>query len=97
MRALTAFTGRFGRKIDLNDQVTAYRAVFVSALGRRHVLPDLAEFCGVGRPLPHDPVELQRAAGRRDVWDHIQTYLHFPEAEVYAVLKGEPIVRQQDE
>jgi hypothetical protein len=86
--------GRFGRDADLMEQAKAYRIAFGQPGAKLYVLPDLAEVCGVGRPLPTDPGALQRAAGRQDVWLHLQRYLNFTEEEVYAMLKGNPIVKQ---
>jgi len=86
--------GWFGRDANLLEQSKAYRIAFGQPGAKLYVLPDLAEFCGVGRPLPADPIKMQRAAGRQDVWLHLQQYLNFTEAEVYAMLQGNPIVKQ---
>lgn len=86
--------GWFGRDADLMEQAKAYKIAFNQPGSKHYLLPDLMEFCGVGRELPHDPVEIQRAAGRLEVWQHIQNYLNFSEAEVYAMLQGNPIVKQ---
>lgn len=88
------FQGWFGRDADLMEQAKAYRIAFNSPGAQLYMLPDLMEFCGVGRPLPEDPAQMQRAAGRQDVWLHLQRYRHFSEAEVYAMLQGHPIVKQ---
>lgn len=91
---LTKLCGWFGRDADMKEQAKAYRIVFNSPSAKLYVLPDLAEMCGVGRPLPDDPAKMQRAAGRLDVWLHLQRYLNFSEAEVYALIQGKPIVKQ---
>lgn len=88
--------GWFGRDADLSEQTKAYKIAFGQAGAKLYVLPDLAEVCGVGRPLPTEPLALQRAAGRQDVWLHIQRYLHFSEPEIYAMLQGRPIVKQPE-
>lgn len=86
--------GWFGREADLTEQRKAYQIAFNGPGAKLYVLPDLAEFCGIGRPLPTDSEDIQRAAGRQDVWLHIQQYLNFNEEEVFAMLKGNPIVKQ---
>ena len=88
------FQSRFGRDADLAEIAKSYRIGFGQNGAKQYLLPDLAEFCGVGRPLPEDPGKAQRAAGRQDVWLRIQQFLNFPEDEVYAMLRGEPIIKQ---
>ena len=88
--------GWFGRDASMEEQRKAYRAAFNAPGAKLYLLPDLAEVCGVGRPLPTDPAAMQRAAGRQDVWLHIQRYMNFSEAEVYAMLQGKPIVKQPE-
>lgn len=90
------FRGWFGRDADLLEQAKAYRLMTSVPGVNLYVLPDLMEFCGVGRPLPDDPVKMQRAAGRQDVWLHLQHYLNFNETEIYAMLQGRPIVKQPE-
>lgn len=85
------FRTRFGRKVDLEQQRDDYRAALGTARSKRSVMPDLAEFCGVGKPFPLDTNALQRAMGRREVWEHIQLYLNFTESEIFAMLKGQPV------
>ena len=94
---LTKLRGWFGRDANMEEQRTAYRVAFNSTRSQMYLLPDLAEICGVGRPLPTEPAALARAAGRQDVWLHIQRYLNFTEAEVYAMLQGHPIIVKQPE
>ena len=95
---LKKLLGRFGRRIDLENQVIAYRKVFGSIMAKETVLPDLAEFCGAVYPAPieSDLFKQGRAAGRRDVWLRLQNHLNLSEQEVYALLKGNPIITEED-
>jgi len=88
---LTRLTSRFGRRVDLQHQVQAYRAI------PQIVIADLIEFCGAVDQAPKegDPFVQGRAAGRRDVWLRIQHHLGLREHELYALLKGEPLVKSQ--
>ena len=75
----------------------AYRATFSNPLAIRFVVPDIMEYAGVGRPLPNDRDEMLRIAGRQDIWHRIQGHLNFTPAEMVAMLKGQPVMRQQNE
>ena len=90
------FRGRFGRKADLTEQVKAYRVVFNSVAAKLYVLPDLAEFCGVLYQAPHNPYEVARMEGRRDVWLRVQSHLNLTAEEVYALMKGNPTFTMEE-
>lgn|SRR5574340_261061 len=79
------------------DTVLAYRAVFGSPDAHKHVLPDLAEFCGAIAPLPASHDQMLLAAGRREVWLHIQGFLNLSDADVYAILRMQSHVKQRRE
>lgn len=82
--------GRFGRKVDLPLQVAEYHRI------PPNVMFDLADYCGAIDPAPKDATEFQRGRreGRRDVWLRIQAHRNLTYPEVYALLKGEFIVKQ---
>lgn len=90
----------FGREVavDLVAQRAAYRAAYTSPTGKRELLPDLIEFTGVLKPAPmHGDLYAQgRVQGRRDVGLHILEYLGLEPAELYAILKGQANIRQED-
>ncbi|MGH3511450.1 MAG: hypothetical protein ACRDRB_04150 [Pseudonocardiaceae bacterium] len=87
---LRKIRSKFGRKVDYVNLNTAYRSL------HQDVLADLAEFCGAIHPAPaaSDLGVQMRAAGRRDVWLHIQHHRNLTPAQVYALLEGKPIVQQ---
>lgn len=89
MLDLARLRGRFGRRVDLPQQVRSYRRI------PPDVLSDLAEFCGAMDPAPleGDQFKQGRVAGRRDVWLRIQQHCCLDEAEIYALLKGQPLVK----
>lgn len=64
-------------------------------LAIEHVLPDVAEFCHVNEPAPResDLFVQGRAAGRLDVWLHMQEYLHLTDEEIYALRRGQSVYR----
>jgi hypothetical protein len=82
---------RFGRRVDLVQQISGYRAVPDT------VIADLMEFCGAVDEAPKsgDPFIQGRAAGRRDVWLRIQHHRHLREHELYALMKGEPLTKPE--
>ena len=94
------YRGIFGQPVlvDLKSRSRAFRAAFCSPDGKRHILPDLLEFTGVLAPAPvnSDPVVQARAQGRRDVGLHILENLTLEPHELYAILKGTPIIRPGD-
>jgi len=83
---------RFGREVDLTRQRADYRRIPQS------VLMDLADFCGATDPAPkdHDLYSLGQFLGRRAVWLRIQQHLCLTEAEIYALLKGEPFAKAEE-
>jgi len=82
--ALTRFFGRFGKPFTPEERSRAYKGLFMSQLGLDHVLPDLAEFCEASQPAPltSDTWVQARAAGRRDVFLHIQQMCHLSDEKV---------------
>ena len=90
MKIWEKLTSRFGRTVDLQQQVLGYRAI------PQDVLADLAEYCGAIDPAPKGHEAMLRAAGRRDVWLRIAAHRNLREGEVYALLKGDPISNAQE-
>ena len=90
----------FGRRVqvDLPAQAKAYRVAFSSPDGKRYILPDLLSYTGVLRAAPlHEGEFAQgRVQGRRDVGLHILENLNLQPVELYAILKGQPIITQED-
>jgi hypothetical protein len=84
--------------VDLHARVQAYRRAFTSPLGKQHILPDILEFTGVLKPAPAnpDPIVQARWQGRRDVGLHILENLTLQPHELYAILKGQPIITPED-
>lgn len=82
-QAIKALRNRFGRPVNLYDQVDAYRRV------PKEVIADLASFCGAIDPAPvtDNPLAMARAEGRRDVWLHIQHQRQMEAEEVYMILQ----------
>lgn len=95
---LTKLIGRWGRRVDLVEQTRVYKNALLSPTSKQYILPDLAEFCGVLDPAPSDGDQFKqgRAAGRRDVWLHMQSFLNLEPHEIYALLKGSPIINAED-
>lgn len=83
--------GRYGRPASMRRQVDAFRKVFGTDAAKSYVIPALAEFCGAADPLPSDPQQMARAAGRRDVFLFIQRHVHFTPEQVFAMLRGDRI------
>jgi len=79
----------YARRSDLFEEGAAYKAAFQNARSQRYVVADLAEFCGVGRPMPADPYAMARAAGRQDVWNHIQMHLQFSQEQLFQMMQRE--------
>jgi hypothetical protein len=71
---------------------------FGSPDGKKHILPGILEFTGVLAPAPMhgDDFSRGRAQGRRDVGLHILEHLHLEPEEIYAILKGQPIIKEGD-
>ncbi len=91
----------FGREvpIDLPARRRAYLDAFNSPNGKRHLMPDIMEFTGVLRRAPVGTAtqyEQGRVQGRRDVGLHILEHLNLQPVDLYAILKGEPIIRPED-
>jgi hypothetical protein len=90
----------FGQEVevDLPAQRNAFRAAFSSPAGKRHMLPDILEYTGVLKPAPmHGDVYAQgRVQGRRDVGLHILEHLNLQPVDLYAILKGQPIIKPED-
>jgi hypothetical protein len=90
----------FGRQVtvDLPAQTRAYRTALASPDGKRNLLPDLIHYTGVLAPAPlhGDAFAQGRVQGRRDVGLHILENLHLQPMELYAILKGQPIITPED-
>lgn len=90
----------FGREvtIDLPARRRAYLRAFTSPEGKRHLMADVIEFTGVLKSAPmHGDVYAQgRVQGRRDVGLHILEHLNLEPAELYAILKGQPVIKPED-
>ena len=90
----------FGREVlvDLSARVQAYRIALSSPSAKTHILPDILEFTGVLSPAPvsHSEFAQGRAQGRRDVGLHILENLTLPPVELYAILRGQPIIKPED-
>lgn len=84
---------RLGRIFNFSRMSAAYQQCFYSAAGANYVLPDLAEYTRAAEPAPieADLFAQGRAAGRRDVWLHIQQYLNLTDQELFALYAGHPI------
>ena len=85
-------------KVDLPARVQAYRIAFNAPTGKQHILPDILEFTGVLSPAPVRANEFEqgRAQGRRDVGLHILENLTLTPIELYAILRGQPIIKPED-
>jgi hypothetical protein len=83
---------KFGRKVDYVALNAAYRTLDYT------VLADIAEFCRAIQPAPEtsDMALQMRAAGRRDVWLHIQHHRNLTPQQVYNLLQGKPINDRQE-
>ncbi len=90
----------FGREVTVNlpAQGRAYRMAFTSPDGKRYILPDILHYTGalVPAPLHGDAFAQGRVQGRRDVGLHILENLHLQPMELYAILKGQPIITPED-
>lgn len=90
----------FGREVnvDLPAQRRAYLSAFSSPDGKRHLMADILEFTGVLKPAPmHSDIFAQgRVQGRRDVGLHILENLNLQPVDLYAILKGQPIIKPED-
>lgn len=83
------FISRLGHEVDVPDLQRAYLRV------PDEVQVDLAEFCYATDPAPQasDLFIQGRAAGRRDVFLHIQEFLRLSQDELYALRRGQAITR----
>src|SRR5216684_4489470 len=90
------FLSRLGRLFTTAEMKKAYQLVFRTTAGERFVLPDLAEFTHALEPAPRDSdLFVQgRAAGRRDVWLHINNHLHLTEEALAAVYMAHALPSQ---
>ncbi len=95
---MAEFLSRLGRLFDLGQTRKAYRMALLSPAAGAFILPDLAEFCGANDPAPPAPdLFMQgRHAGRRDVWLHIQEFLHLTDEELMALYQGRAVVRREN-
>ncbi len=84
--------------IDLPARRRAYLDAFNSPNGKRHLMADLIEYTGVLKPAPmHGDAHMQgRVQGRRDVGLHILENLNLSPAELYAIIRGEPVIKPED-
>lgn len=93
------FVTRLGRRFHIGEMAKAYQLTFLSSPGATtYVLPDLLEYTGALDPAPKDGDAFTqgRAAGRRDVWLHIASYLHLKDEELFALYAGRQIIPQQE-
>lgn len=95
MIAITKLRDAFKRHPTLKDQVDAFRDTFARRPARDFVLPAIAEYCGVAFPLPTDLTEMQRIAGRQDVWWFIKHHLDLSDTEIMQLLQGSGPTRRQ--
>ena len=90
----------FGREVtvDLQARARAYRVAFGSPDGKRHILSDILEYTGVlkSAPMHGDPFAQGRVQGRRDVGLHILENLNLQPVDLYAIVKGQPIIKPED-
>jgi hypothetical protein len=90
----------FGREVqvDIPARVQAYRIALTSPSSKQHIMPDILEFTGVLSPAPVRASEFEqgRAQGRRDVGLHILENLTLTPIELYAILRGQPIIKPED-
>ncbi len=90
----------FGKEVevDLPAKRMAYLRAFNNPEGKRHILPDILEFTGFLRsaPMHGDPFMQGRIQGRRDVGLHILEQLNLDPVELYAILKGQVRLKQED-
>ena len=91
------FTSRYGRQFTAEELQEAYKVAFRNSYGEHQVLPDLAEFCGAFDPAPNsnDLFMQGRAAGRRDVWLHIDQTLRLTPEELAAVYRARAFPRSE--
>lgn len=89
---------RLGRFFDFNGMYKAYQTVFRTPSGIDFVMPDLLDFTGALAEAPRSDnmFEQGRAAGRRDVWLHVNEYVQLTEQERYALWQGRASMRRQD-
>ena len=95
---LEQIRSRFGRTFTAGELGRAYNMTFRNPLSGRFVLPDIAEFCRATDPAPREgDLFIQgRAAGRRDVWLHLNEFLHLTEEELADVLRGRAVLTTQE-
>jgi hypothetical protein len=95
---LENFRSRFGRWFNTDELARAYHLTFRNPTSARYVLPDIAEFCRASEPAPKesDLFVQGRASGRRDVWLHINEYLHLSPEELADILRGQAILIAQE-
>lgn len=90
----------FGREVqvDLPARRRAYLHAFGSPEGKRHLMADLLEYTGVLKhaPMHGDAYDQGRVQGRRDVGLHILEHLNLNPVDLYAILKGQPIINPED-
>src|ERR1700693_632283 len=90
----------FGREVQVNlpAMARAYRMALTSPDGKRHIMPDILNYTGVLRPAPlgGDQFTQGRVQGRRDVGLHILENLTLQPMELYAILKGQPIITPEE-
>ena len=91
------FVTRLGRRFQVDRLARAYRVCLLSPAACEYIIPDLAEYCGANDPAPKDgDMFMQgRAAGRRDVWLRLQSFLHLTDEELVALLAGRAVVRRE--
>lgn len=90
----------FGQEvtIDLPSRRRAFLSAFGTPAGKQYLLPAILEYTGVLKPAPmHSDVYAQgRVQGRRDVGLHIIEHLNLQPVDLYAILKGQPIIKPED-
>src|SRR5712691_965674 len=93
---IETFISRLGRRFTAGEMRKAYQLVFRTAAGERYVIPDIIEFTHALEPAPRDSdLFVQgRAAGRRDVFLHLQKHLIFTEDELASMFKAQALPSQ---
>lgn len=85
-------------RVDLPAQRRAYLRAFSSPEGKQHLMPDILEFTGFFKhaPMHGNPYEQGRLQGRRDVALHILENLNLQPVDLYAIMKGQAIIKPED-
>lgn len=94
---ITALRRLFSRHVKFEDLTRAYRQVFETTSALNYVLPDLADYSGVDEPLPTDPAQAQRMAGRQDMLLRIRHFVDLTANDIYTLQQGNGTTRRRIE